>query len=237
MGTCYQSSFDPSNSDGTFKSYKLHMYPVYENFKTADSTGTIIAKITNSLDQGNSTLSLPYKLYRINTSDDGVPEEQYSVATALSKAYRDCHIVNVDPSFTALRVFPWRCCGVIHLTKTVNTIEAQSIIENVINAISSIYNANNIEFGTKINYMDLIQVIMNADTRIRYFDAGMGSKKLVVFENCSNTPENYFNVEAYFNRESLMQYVQTARSNFDKTSEYYNWISIDPAYIQTNVNS
>ena len=80
--------------------------------------------------------------------------------------------------------------------------------------------------------MDLIQVILEADTRIRYFDAGLGDKKLIEFQNVSNNPEDYFNVQAYFNAESLMMYAQSEQDNSQEGGPYFNWISVDPMYIQ-----
>jgi hypothetical protein len=76
---------------------------------------------------------------------------------------------------------------------------------------------------------------MNADSRIRYFDAGIGNRKLIDFENNVPSDSGYFNIEAYFNPESIMRYVQTYEELTDVNSQYYNMICIDPSYIQTKV--
>ena len=221
-------------SDGGFKNYSLHMYPVYSNFGTIMDSDKNIAKIFNEIETDSETKSLPYKLYKIYTQDDVRPDTNVddSIAVALDNSYRNCHIVNVEPSYTALRVFPWRCCGVIHLTKSVTKHDAKMIVKNVIDHIRNTYTSYTQQFGKKISYMDLIQVILEADTRIRYFDAGLGDKKLIEFQNVSNNPEDYFNVQAYFNAESLMMYAQSEQDNSQEGGPYFNWISVDPMYIQ-----
>ena len=227
------------SSTGGFKNYSLHMYPVYGNFDRIMDTNIQIAKIFNMVEKGNEVKSLPYKLYKIYTSDDqDLPSaDSIAIEKMLDVAYRDCHIVNVEPSYTALRIFPWRCCGVIHLTKSVSSQDAKQIVRNVIDTIKNTYTANSQKFGEKVSYMELIQVILSSDTRIRYFDAGLGNKKLIEFENVSTDKENYFNVQAYFNKESLMYYAQSAEDNETEGNEYYNWISIDPMYIQKSYES
>jgi hypothetical protein len=87
--------------------------------------------------------------------------------------------------------------------------------------------------GKKLTYMEVIDTVLASDPRIRYFDAGIGTKKLIDFEISQMTTQVY-NTEAYFNPMSIMRYVQTYNELLDSTSPYYNMICIDPNYIQTN---
>jgi ribulose bisphosphate carboxylase small subunit len=138
----------------------------------------------------------------------------------------------VKPNYTACRVFRWRCCGTLHLTQSVSKLDARNIIISVINNLSVVYSPENMQFGQKITYMDVIDTVIQSDSRIRYFDAGMGSNKLIEYD-VPESSTNYFNTEAYFNPESIMQYVQTVEEVLDdETSKYFNMITIDPAYIQ-----
>lgn len=225
-----------SQPEPEYKKYGLEIYPIVGNFKTLNSENISIASIKNYLDNGKE---FPYMLYKINTSDDGLPAEEYSVETQLSNSYEDCRIVNVLPTFTACRVFNWRCCGVLHLTKAVSESDAKSIIRNVVEHLSETYTSSNVEFGKKLTYMEIIDTILDSDPRIRYFDAGLGDKKLIAFEDIVTDSDHldvkYFNTEAYFNDESIMRFVQTVGELETKTSPYYGYLTVDPSYIYSGV--
>lgn len=215
-----------------YRQYGLEIYPVVGNFLTRDSEGADVATLTRDVD----SKKFSYYLYKINTPEDGVTPEGYKIATQLSNSYNDCRIVNVLPSFTACRVFNWRCCGVLHLTKAVSEADAKNIIKNVVNKLSSVYNSGNVEFGKKLTYMEVIDTILSADSRIRYFDAGLGDKKLISFEDIESSEDNkYFNIEAYFNDESLMRYVQTYGELESDTNPYRGYLTVDPTYIYSGV--
>lgn len=225
-----QEAMDTQTDD--FKCYKLNIYPIWENYVTsvenADGTFDDIAHYFSHYSASDGTTKyLPYKLYGINTD----LATDNNVADFLTKQYRRCKIANIEPAYRECRVFEWRCCGTLHLTKSVSPDDAEKIISNVINRLATIYKPQNVEFGQKITYMEVIEAIMSADSRIRYFDAGIGDKKLIdyVVPNDSNA---FFNVEAYFNPESIMRYVQTEEDNKNAQSPYYNYICVDPMYIQ-----
>jgi hypothetical protein len=91
--------------------------------------------------------------------------------------------------------------------------------------------------------MEVIDTILQSDSRIRYFDAGIENKKLIDYEVYGNESD-YYNIEAYFNPTSIMRYVQTLDeilkeyeySESDQSTPipnpYYHMIWVDPAYIQ-----
>ena len=83
--------------------------------------------------------------------------------------------------------------------------------------------------------MEVIETVLNSDSRIRYFDGGLGNIKLIDFANIQPDTGAYFNVKAYFNPESIMRYVQTEEDNSSSASEYQNYITVDPSYIQGGV--
>lgn len=211
---------DPSH----FANYSVNLYPIWGDFETT-MDGTSIATLTNQIDER----TYPYYVYCINTQDNlsgniNIPEEEYAIETMLNNAIENTHIVNVEPRYTGCRVFKWKCCGTLHLTQSVSEEEAATIIQNVINHLKEVYKPHNMEIGKKLTYMEVIDTVLESDSRIRYFDAGIGSTKLISFTvpNLDDVSQ-YYNPEAYFNPESIMKYEQSA---------YDNMILIDPMYIQ-----
>jgi hypothetical protein len=87
--------------------------------------------------------------------------------------------------------------------------------------------------------MEVIDTILESDHRIMYFDSGLGDKKLIAFEDIVSDSDyldvKYFNTEAYFNDESIMRFVQTVGELETKTSPYYGYLTVDPAYIYSGV--
>jgi hypothetical protein len=232
--TISQAQTPPSVPD--FINYSINIYPIVNDYDTSqDNEQGIsfeIAKFSNDPGVG---LEYPYKVYRIITSeDDGMTPDNYKIETQLDEAFEEVHVANVKPFYNGCRVFDWRVCGTLHLKKAVTPEEADDIIRTVINTIASVYSVGNVQFGEKVNYMELIDVIVSSHNNIRYFDAGMGNKKLIEFENPVD-PEHrneYFIPEAYFNDESIMRYAQSADECLgDPTSNYYKYITIDPTYI------
>ena len=219
------------DSETPFTAYSINIYPIWGDYTTKDQNNVPIAVLDNTI---TTTGDAPYKIYRIYTEEDTIDEEQLQISTFLDKQFDSCRIVNVLPKYVGLRVFDWRCCGTIHLTKSVSSDDAKTIIQNVVTALAKTYSPYNVVIGQKVNYMDVIDTILSADSRIRYFDAGLGSKKLIEFENLVQSTEGstYVNTEAYFNNLSIMRYVQTYDEISSTTSSYYNYITIDPRYIQ-----
>jgi hypothetical protein len=227
-----------SPTQDNYLCYKLNIYPIYEDFDTTikvsdteyEQVANIVSEITRPSGQ---VVRTPYKLYYIEKNSSG----DNNIAKYLTKQYRQCRIVNVEPDYTACRVFDWRCCGTLHLTKSVSQTDANTIIKNVISALKERFKPSNVEFGKRITDMEVIETVLSSDSRIRYFDGGMGSIKLIDFANIHYDMSNYFNVKAYFNDESIMRYVQTFDENMNDSPEntYYNYISVDPSYIQGGV--
>ena len=213
------STPDFTYSDTNFRNYYLNMYPIYGNFSTQSDSGEQVALYVLNKTVGGTDIPLPYRMYCLN--------ENGNAWRGLNNAFADVHIVSVEPHPTYARVFEWYCCGTLHLTKSVSEEDSKNIIKNVIDHLTLTFSASNVAFGSKITQMDVIQAVMEADPRIRYFDAGIGDKKVIVFNTPMTDVQNYFNVDAYFNPESIMRYTQTVENN-----ENQNLLRIDTAYIQ-----
>jgi hypothetical protein len=225
-------------SPTSFKNYGLNICPIWGNYLLVNqASGVAVAKYSNQIDSAGSgtTVYSPYYIYSINTEAEvgSSNPDAYAVETMLDNAIDKTRIVNVRPEYTGLRVFPWRCCGTLHLTQVVTQQEADNILKSVVSNLATTYKPENMTLGKKLTYMEVIDTVLASDPRIRYFDAGIGTKKLIDFEISQMTTQVY-NTEAYFNPMSIMRYVQTYNELLDSTSPYYNMIYIDPNYIQTN---
>lgn len=235
-------TFSPKDAsiDGTpveeqaFINYAINLYPIWENYETARpyDTNMKFAFYGNTVD--GSTTVFPYQLYGVYTEDDitGYSDRCADIATEITKALRETRIVNTVAHYAPCRVFPWQCCGTLHLNQMVTPQEANNIIKNVVDYLNKRYAPQNMQFGQKVTYMELIDSILQADSRIRYFDAGMGDRKMIDF---IGTGANGMNVEAYFNPISIMRYTQTYDDivGADKGDDVKNMICVDPSYIQT----
>ena len=131
---------------------------------------------------------------------------------------------------------------VIHLKAPVTEEVAENILNTVMQYLSATFSPANIGFGQNINYMDVINAVMDSHEMIRYFDAGLGNRKLIDIDDTVDI--------SYFNPVSLMYYVQTPNGldngsmhmdgnndvyiNNDSAqppNPYYKILSISPEYI------
>lgn len=240
-----------SDDETPYKPYGINIYPICWNLENIHdgyqySSDTITTdsevyayygNIIHSKTIYENTKEFPYKMYRIVVENDttsvpseAIPKITNKIEVQLDTEYDKRRIVNVKPEYTAIRVFEWRACGTIHLTKSVSLTESKNIIKNVIENLKNTFSIKNIEIGTKISYMDVINAIMDSDSRIKYFDAGIGDTKLISFAD--HFVSNSCNIEAYFNPESIMYYVQTVEENENSDGDYYNMLVVDPTYIR-----
>lgn len=172
--------------------YTLDLYTVYDNFNTSPDF-----MFGSNNDYWKPTETCPFRHYRISDKlvkgIDGIG----GLEDELSK-YR---VLNVAVNFPECRVFDWRVKGTIYLKYQVNTTEANTILERVIESLSDTFTADKVGFGEHISYMDVVECIQNADNRIRYFDAGYGTEPLIDYADC-------FDVDNYFNAISIFRFNQ-----------------------------
>ena len=248
---------DPKYGDTSpvtaYKKYGLNLHVVYKCFDTVavSPSGEEFVQASMGYVKEDSVgkfwlyqLSSNYETQTVNNEEIRIDNisEVGGVAKYLDKLLREYQIINVQTEYAGVRVFPWRCCGVLHLTHPVTAKVAETVIESVINHLSAVFHPSKIEFGTKISYMDIIEAVMESNDLIQYFDAGLGSHKLMDIDQSVD--------ESYFNATSLYYYVQTMHSesrysqmptllgNEDEyalgTAErnpYYKLLSVAPEYI------
>ena len=240
--------YNENDPEASYKNYGLNLHVVFEDFNTIiENNGTTydIASLTLKKYVQNTDVYGLYWMYKLGDNYSVEPDDDSLrvnwVSYYLDKKIRETKIVNVVPEFASVRVFPWRCCGTIHLKAPVTEDVANSILTTVMSYLSNKFSPNNIEFGKNINYMDVINAVIDSHEMIQYFDAGLGNRKLIDIDESVDI--------SYFNPTSLMYYVQTP-DGLNKGSmymygnntpyidsaqttpnPYYNILSIAPEYI------
>lgn len=240
--------YNENDPEAPYKNYGLNLHVVFEDFNTViENNNTIydVASLTLKKYVEDTNIFGLYWMYQLGTNYEIEPDDDSLrvnwVAYYLDKKIRETKIVNVVPEFAPVRVFPWRCCGTIHLKAPVTEDVANSILNTVMAYLSEKFSPNNIEFGKNINYMDVINAVIDSHEMIQYFDAGLGNRKLIDIDESVDI--------SYFNPTSLMYYVQTPdglskgsmymygnNKPYKDASEtepnpYYNILSIAPEYI------
>lgn len=240
--------YNENDAEAPYKNYGLNLHVVFEDFSTTIDDGTTIynvASLTLKKYVEDTNIYGLYWMYQLGTNYEVEPDDDSLrtnwVAYYLDKKIRETKIVNVVPEFASIRVFPWRCCGTIHLKAPVTEDVAITILNTVMSHLSEKFSPNNIEFGKNINYMDVINAVIDSHEMIQYFDAGLGNRRLIDIDESVDI--------SYFNPTSLMYYVQTPDGlnrgsmymygnnvpyiDTAKTepNPYYNILSIAPEYI------
>ena len=224
----------------SYSNYGLNLHVVYGNFdttiQTPDGTTVTVAEFSNTDSRPGISGYWSYKILTDYDVSDNETSDTYedvitcgSVSKYLDHQIDKCEIVITQPNYSPVRVFPWRCCGVIHLTQPVTIDTANQILSLVINNLTQTFHPSNLTFGKKIAYMDVIKAVTESSSKISYFDAGLGDRRLIDLDKSVD--------ESYFNDTSLMYYYQTmdnnsAATNKDGTdNQYYKLLSISPEYI------
>lgn len=239
-----QVLYSETDVDASYKNYGLNLHVIYEDFGTVmpadDNTSTYtVATLQQHQIEDNNVFWL-YRIYSNYDVDTNTSQNGW-VAKYLDTAMRETKVINVNPEYAYIRVFPWRCCGTIHLTAPVTEQTADNILSTVMSYLSDKFSPENIEFGQTINYMDVINTVLESHEMIRYFDAGLGFRRLIDIDDSVDI--------SYFNNTSMMYYVQTSDGldrdtmhmlgnnqpyiNNDETkpNPYYHILSIAPEYI------
>ena len=120
------------------------------------------------------------------------------------------HQLSVELQFGYARIFPWYVVGEIYPKNPVSPDVAANIVARVKEALALYFSPANREFGQKPTIMEVVDVIENADSRIKYFDAGGLKNPVIVYKEFvknqfGNTMHISYDIE-YFNPISFAQY-------------------------------
>ena len=132
---------------------------------------------------------------------------------AVNRDYAPLQAMSVQLEFGYLRLFKFRIVGTIRPVKPVSQDVADNIIAKVKEDLAMYYAPANREIGQKPNISEIIDIVENADSRIRHFDPGSVKTDCIVWDNCDID---------YFNAISFAKYL---------VNEGSTDIRIDPSYI------
>lgn len=183
-----------------FKTYTAVCYAIHNDFNdSADYTQSTYTDIN------------PNKLK--STYKNAVSYIQYKPPVAFLDAvnadFRPLQAMSVELGFGYTRVFPWYVVGEIYPVNAVTPDVEAVIVGRVKEALALHFSPANRKYGQKPTLMEVVEVIENADSRIKYFDAGSlnnpvinyGEKRLLGTQNRIVS----FDIE-YFNPISFAQY-------------------------------
>lgn len=145
-----------------FKTYAAVAYLIHNNFNddTYMPPEVIDVRPQNYTAQTNTTLN--YIQYK----------PSIAFLNNVMRDFRGLKPMSVDLKFGYARIFPWYVVGEIYPINPVSQNVADVIVSNVKEALAIYFDPNNRSFGQKPTVMEVVEVIQNADSHIRYFDAG-----------------------------------------------------------------
>ena len=127
----------------------------------------------------------------------------------IMRDFRGLQAMTVDLLFGYARVFPWYVVGEIYPKNPVSKSVGDVIVQNVKEALAIYFAPANRQFGQKPTVMEVVEVIQNADSHIRYFDAGSLHNPVINWgERRTLNGNSYiakFDIE-YFNPISFARY-------------------------------
>lgn len=104
----------------------------------------------------------PYKPMNYQTTTINGEEGIYSKSKMIS--------LDMDLMGTT-RLFPFKVNGTLYLTEPLLPEETLQIVKVIENALADFYQAVNHNYGDKVRFIDVVNVVENAHVKVRYFDA------------------------------------------------------------------
>lgn len=154
----------------------------------------------------------PYRRYR--------PSEM--IRAMITQKYLDTYNLTADVSFGWLRVFEWSVNGIIWTNEPVTQAEADNIVDVVLKALRIRFHAANMQIGTLPRQMDIVDCVQTADSRIRYFDAGLLNKPMInwgpVRDGEGKVTDSTITYDiAYFNSISFARFIDGDTAHYAKS--------------------
>ena len=206
-----------------FKTNSLLWYCVFNNFLEKWNTGYVNANGTKCMIDGTTEWEGDTSEWSTDMVDKGHPYRRYrpsaEIRSMIRAKYKETYNLTAKVDFGWLRVFEWSVNGVIWTKEPVTQGEADSIVNTVIKALRVRFHASNVEIGELPRQMDIVECVTNADSRIRYFDAGLINKPMInwgpVRDGRGNVTDSSITYDIrYFNAISFARFL-------DGDTEYY----------------
>lgn len=182
-----------------FKTYTAECFIVHNDFNNDTYMPPELIDIKPQNYNAQTKDMLNYIQYR--------PSVAYT--DAIMRDFRGLQAMSVDLQFGYARIFPWFVIGEIYPINPVSESVGNTIIATVKEALALYFAPANRSFGQKPTVMEVVEVIQNADSHIRYFDAGSLKNPVINYGerrtiNGNNVIVN-FDIE-YFNPISFAKY-------------------------------
>lgn len=155
-----QLGFDPTDPQkyvfaANFKTYTAMCFAIHNDFKNSNwGQGQ-----TSNAQINKKSMFIQYK-----------PPEQF--ITNVIRDYRPLQAMSVEIQFGHLRVFNFYCTGQIYTKKPVTKDVGDAIIAVAKEALALYFAPANREIGLLPTYQEIVEVIVESDSRIRWFDMG-----------------------------------------------------------------
>ena len=221
-----------------FKTNSLLWYCVFNNFLEKWNTGYTRADGTKCMIDGATEWEGNTSEWSTDMIDKGHPYRRYrpsaEIRNMIKAKYKETYNLTAKVDFGWLRVFEWSVNGIIWTKEPVTQGEADSIVETVIRALRVRFHASNVEIGELPRQMDIVECVSNADSRIRYFDAGLLNKPMInwgpVRDGRGNVTDSSITYDIrYFNAISFARFL-------DGDTEYYYDAKTKTFNVQSQIN-
>ena len=221
-----------------FKTNSVLWYCVFNNFLDRWNTGYINNNGKQCMFDGATEWDGDTSEWSNEMVDTAHPYRRYrpsaEIREMITAKYKETYNLTAKVDFGWLRVFEWSVNGIIWTKEPVTQGEADGIVETVIRALRVRFHAANVEIGELPRQMDIVECITNADSRIRYFDAGLLNKPMInwgpVRDGRGNITDSSITYDIkYFNAISFARFL-------DGDTEYY-YNKVTKKYnIQSQIN-
>lgn len=206
-----------------FMTRSLLWYCIFNNFLDKWDTGYRNADGTMSTITGASEWEGDTSEWSDEAVTRGRPYRRYRPSAMIRKMitnkYLDTYNLSATVDFGWIRVFEWSVNGIIWTNEPISPSDAKGLVNNVLRALRIRFHASNMEIGVLPRQMDIVDCILNADSRIRYFDAGLLDKPMInwgpVRDSQGNITDSNITYDIrYFNAISFARFL-------DGDTEYY----------------
>lgn len=191
-----------------FKTYTAVCYAIHNDFNNSSYDTTIENNTPTLRSKNNYYLQYMPPISFI----DGVLAD-----------FRPLQAMTVELQFGYARIFPWYVVGQIYPKNPMKPEDAENLIAVVKEKLAFAFSPANRKFGQKPTIMEVVEVIQNADDRIRYFDAGSINNNVINWGKKVNTrTSSYiqtFDI-GYFNPISFAMYSDPGDGNIRVAPEY-----------------
>ena len=224
-GTMYTVGGKEYDFPHKFKTNKLLFYCVFNNFLENWSTGYVDAEGKQCMIGGVGEWDGDTAEWSTEMVDTLRPYRRYrpseTIRAMITQKYLETYNLPVDVGFGWLRVFEWSVNGIIWTNEPVTQSEADNIVQVVLKALRIRFHAANMEIGVLPRQMDIVDCVQTADSRIRYFDAGLLNKPMInwgpVRDSSGKVSDSSVTYDpAYFNAISFARFIDGDTAHYAK---------------------